>query len=430
MQLVLIELNEINFEYAKKYFDVLKIDTIKKISKELINTESENSDELLEPWIQWHSIHTGCSAKDHGVFRLGDTINSKKTQLFEELEADNLKVGSISAMNSINNLKDPSYFIPDPWTKTKSDDSFFSKIITSVLKDTVNNNASGKFSIKNYFYLIIIFLRFVRLKKYTNFLKLFFNSFFGKWRKALFLDLLLHEIHLNLLIAKKPNFSCVFFNAGAHIQHHYLLNSLANTTNIKNPEKIIDKNKDPFKEMLEVYDDILKDYFIHTENIIIATGLTQSIVKKPHYYYRLTDHKNFLKNLDLDFINVEPRMSRDFLIHFSDNNNRDKTYEKLRKIKINNEFIFGILDLRDKSIFVTLTYNKEIFKDDIINVNNKNFKIYDQVVFVAFKNGYHNGKGFLFADGKIKKNFDNSQKIKIFEIKNIIKSFFKKKINI
>ena len=430
MQLVLIELNEINFEYAKKYFDVLKIDTIKKISKELINTESENSDELLEPWIQWHSIHTGCSAKDHGVFRLGDTINSKKTQLFEELEADNLKVGSISAMNSINNLKDPSYFIPDPWTKTKSDDSFFSKIITSVLKDTVNNNASGKFSIKNYFYLIIIFLRFVRLKKYTNFLKLFFNSFFGKWRKALFLDLLLHEIHLNLLIAKKPNFSCVFFNAGAHIQHHYLLNSLANTTNIKNPEKIIDKNKDPFKEMLEVYDDILKDYFIHTENIIIATGLTQSIVKKPHYYYRLTDHKNFLKNLNLNFINVEPRMSRDFLIHFSDNNNRDKTYEKLRKIKINNEFIFGILDLRDKSIFVTLTYNKEIFKDDIINVNNKNFKIYDQVVFVAFKNGYHNGKGFLFADGKIKKNFDNSQKIKIFEIKNIIKSFFKKKINI
>ena len=430
MQLVLIELNEINFEYAKKYFDVLKIDTIKKISKELINTESENSDELLEPWIQWHSIHTGCSAKDHGVFRLGDTINSKKTQLFEELEADNLKVGSISAMNSINNLKDPSYFIPDPWTKTKSDDSFFSKIITSVLKDTVNNNASGKFSIKNYFYLIIIFLRFVRLKKYFNFLKLFFNSFFGKWRKALFLDLLLHEIHLNLLIAKKPNFSCVFFNAGAHIQHHYLLNSLANTTNIKNPEKIIDKNKDPFKEMLEVYDDILKDYFIHTENIIIATGLTQSIVKKPHYYYRLTDHKNFLKNLDLDFINVEPRMSRDFLIHFSDNNNRDKTYEKLRKIKINNKFIFGILDLRDKSIFVTLTYNKEIFKDDIINVNNKNFKIYDQVVFVAFKNGYHNGKGFLFADGKIKKNFDNLQKIKIFEIKNIIKSFFKKKINI
>jgi hypothetical protein len=430
MQLVLIELNEINFEYAKKYFDVLKIDTIKKVSKELINTESENSDELLEPWIQWHSIHTGCSAKDHGVFRLGDAINSKKTQLFEELEANNLKVGSISAMNSINNLKKPSYFIPDPWTKTKSDDSFFSKIITSSLQDTVNNNASGKFSIKNYFYLVIIFFRFVRLKKYTTFFKLFFSSFYGKWRKALFLDLLIHEIHLNLLIAKKPNFSCVFFNAGAHIQHHYLLNSLANATSIRNPEKIVGKNKDPFKEMLEFYDNILKDYFVCAENLIIATGLTQSIVKTPHYYYRLIDHKNFLKDLELDFTSVEPRMSRDFLIHFSDNNYRDKTYEKLRKIKIKNEFIFGILDLRDKSIFVTLTYNKEIFKDDIININNKNFKIYEQVVFVALKNGYHNSKGFLFANGKIKKNFDNLQNFKIFEIKDIIKNFFKNKADI
>ena len=42
MQLILIELNELNFEYAKRYFESLKIDTIRKISKNLINTESED----------------------------------------------------------------------------------------------------------------------------------------------------------------------------------------------------------------------------------------------------------------------------------------------------------------------------------------------------------------------------------------------------
>ena len=78
MQLILIELNELNFEYAKKYFDSLKIDNIKKINKRLIYTESEESYELLEPWIQWHSIHTGYLAKEHGILRLGDAINSKK----------------------------------------------------------------------------------------------------------------------------------------------------------------------------------------------------------------------------------------------------------------------------------------------------------------------------------------------------------------
>ena len=236
MQLILIELNELNFKYAKEYFEKLSINSIKEISEKLIVTKSEEKYELLEPWIQWHSIHTGFSAEDHGIFRLGDVIHSSKKQIFEELEEKKLKIGSISAMNSSNNLKNPSYFIPDPWTDTKSDSSFFSKIITQVLKDTVNNNSSGNFKIINYFYLLIIFFKFLRFNKYSYFISLFLKSFFGKWRKALFLDLLIHEIHLSLFKSKKPNLSCVF-NAGAHIQHHYLFNSLANKSLIRIQKK-------------------------------------------------------------------------------------------------------------------------------------------------------------------------------------------------
>ena len=151
MQLILIELNELNFNYAKEYFDNLKLSTIKNINQKLIKTVSEKNYELLEPWIQWHSIHTGCTAEDHGIFRLGDVVKTKKVQIFEELEQNKLKVGSISAMNTINNLKNPSYFIPDPWTDTKSDNSFFSKIITSVLRDSVNNNSSGNLKKKKLF---------------------------------------------------------------------------------------------------------------------------------------------------------------------------------------------------------------------------------------------------------------------------------------
>ena len=424
MQLIFIELNELNFEYAEIYFDILNIDTIKKIKKEIILTNSENSYELLEPWIQWHSIHTGLSAQEHKVFRLGDAINSKKTQIFEELERLKLKVGSISSMNAINRLENPSYFIPDPWTDTKSDNSFFSKIITKVLKDTVNNNASGKISLVNYFYIILILLKFVRVKKYIFFIKYLFSSLSKKWRKALFLDLLIHEIHLNLLKKHKPNFSCVFFNAGAHIQHHYLLNSLANSSNIKNPKNILSNKEDPFKDMLLVYDDILRDYLEIGKNMILATGLTQSINLNPEYYYRLIDHENFLKKINIEFTNVEPRMSRDFLVKFSDNDSRDKAYQILKKIRMNNELFFGVLDLRNQSIFITLTYNKEIMLNDTIEIDNKKFKIFDQVVFVALKNGYHEGKGFLFTSGKIQKEFENIRNIKIQDIKNKIKNFF------
>ena len=49
-------------------------------------------------------------------------------------------------------------------------------------------------------------------------------------------------------------------------------------------------------------------------------------------------------------------MSRDFLIQFRDNTERDFAYKKLSKIILNNQILFGVLDLRNNSIFVTLTY--------------------------------------------------------------------------
>lgn len=425
MNLILVELNELNFKYAKKYFNNLKLNSLKKIHDKLIDTASESDQNLLEPWIQWHSIHTGLKAKEHGIFRLGDAINSNNKQIFEILEDKKFKVGSISAMNTSNKLKNPSYFIPDPWTDTKSDDSYFSKIITSVLKDTVNNNSSGKFKKKNYFYLILIFLKFVRLTKYLSFIKIFLSSFFGKWRKALFLDLLIHEIHLHMLNKNNPNFSCIFFNACAHIQHHYLLNSLANSTKLKNPKNILNNKHDPFKETLLVYDKILEDYINSEKNVIIATGLTQRIISKPSYYYRLIDHVKFLNQINLKFLKVEPRMSRDFLIHFENNIHRDAAFEDLKKIKLNDkELLFGILDKREKSIFASLTYSKEITKNDIINYKDMTIRAIKAVTFVAIKNGEHDQRGFLYARGEISKQFENINEIKITEIKSKIEKFF------
>ena len=43
----------------------------------------------------------------------------------------------------------------------------------------------------------------------------------------------------------KPDFSNLFLNSGAHIQHHYLFNSKAYLGNIKNPEWYCPKDYDP-----------------------------------------------------------------------------------------------------------------------------------------------------------------------------------------
>ena len=64
--LLFIQLNEINFDLALPYIEKINLEGLKKLLK--LNktiTSSEEKYELLEPWIQWHSIHTGLSADEH-----------------------------------------------------------------------------------------------------------------------------------------------------------------------------------------------------------------------------------------------------------------------------------------------------------------------------------------------------------------------------
>ena len=106
-------------------------------------------------------------------------------------------------MNLKNNLKSPSYFIPDPWTDTHSDKNFMSSITSKTISYFVKSNSHLKFDIKYWFYLFLIFLRYFRISNFLLYLKLFFSSFNFKWRKALFLDLLLSDIHYSLFKKKK-----------------------------------------------------------------------------------------------------------------------------------------------------------------------------------------------------------------------------------
>ena len=57
-----------------------------------------------------------------------------------------------------------------------------------------------------------------------------------------------------------PDFSVLFLNGCAHIQHHYLLSSpIANKNrNIKNPPWYINQSEDPVKDMLLEYDKVIQ----------------------------------------------------------------------------------------------------------------------------------------------------------------------------
>ena len=417
--IILVSLNELNFDVVNKFLLESKFKTFQKIKNNLSTTISETNYSKLEPWIQWLSIYYGLKADEHKIERLGENFKGYSENIFQSLEKKGFTVGAISPMNLENNLNSPTFFFPDPWTETQSDNSFWSKLIHNTTSIFVKNNARNKINFTHYIKLLLIFFKFARLQNYFEYLKFFKKGIKKKWCKALFLDLLLHDIHMKKINENKVEFSNIFFNSLAHIQHHYFFNSINSDDNKKNPEWYVNINDNPLKDGVELFEKILNDYIklSHKFKIIIATGLTQIPYDRLKYYYRLKNHEKFFNNFEINFDGVQELMSRDFVLKFASNEKAYQAYKRIKNIKISDgTCLFGDLNLNKEKLFLTLVINREITEKDIFyNFEKTEIKLIQFVDFVAIKNGMHDGKGFIyFSDRKINNNFE------IHKLKNLI----------
>ena len=237
----------------------------------------------------------------------------------------------------------------------------------------------------------------------------------------MFLDYFFHDLHLNLLFKNKTEFSNIFFNSIAHIQHHYFYNSEIFDNNQKNPNWYISENEDPFKDSLELFDKILEDYLkIENEySIFIATGLRQITYDTKKFYYRLKYHKNFFARFGLDVVDVQELMSRDFILTFKNSEDCLKSFQLISNIQTNeNKKIFGDFDIKKEKLFLTLTFSEEII-DQFVLCQNSKIKLREYVDFVAIKNGMHDSKGYINST-----NVKKSNLIEIHKIKEIISNYY------
>lgn len=424
MKLIFVQLNEINFDIANDYIKKgYSLNFFKKVLDKGIDTFENEEYKNLEPWIQWFTIFKGKQFKDHLVFRLGDGLKFPGDNIFADLTNKlKIKCGAISPMNISGKNINFDFFIPDPWSSENVQGNFSLKMISDSIKQGVNDNSGKGLNFINKVKLLIgllINLNPKELKKLFKFYKKIKNL---SYRKALFLDYLL--VILQKCLTKKNNtqFTSLFLNAGAHIQHHYLFNSkvIQEKINQENPSWYIDNNLDPLGEALFFYNDILNSYQKDGYKIILMTGLQQVPYEKINYYYRLSNHKKFLKFLGIKNKKIIPRMTRDFEVIFDNNIDRDKCIKKLDNISDENGVkIFNEIEIREKSIFSSLTYNREIKKSKSFRLGKKEFILYDHVNFVALKNGKHDKKGKLYISNRdLKKEFSNP--IELSKIRDLI----------
>jgi hypothetical protein len=404
--MILLALNELNINYIQGYIKKGYLSNFKVLLHNgYIKTTSEVKYENLEPWIQWATVQTGLTYSEHKLFRLGDIVERKDLyQIFEDLEDSGFSVGAISPFNADNRLNKSNFFIPDPWTQTKSSGGFLISKLSRTISKFVNNNASGGISLMNPIWLLTGFFRYVRVKRWGKFLNLLlYRNKPGV--KAAILDMILLEVFVTLHSKNKPDYSHLFFNGGAHVQHHYLFNSTNYKGSITNPEWYCPKDWDPLLMILKTYDRIIGDLLLTGERILGVTGLHQTPHNEETFYWRPTCHHDLLMELGVSInFKVIPRMSRDFLIELN-SDEESKYVENILNTYKDSKYGLNVftVDNRGKSLFVEINYDKDI-DDNIIFEGNNGIVISNlskKFAFVAIKNGKHDGTGYVFSNKKI-----------------------------
>jgi len=399
-KLIFWELNEINFDYVNFYIDKGKLPNWKKLieSHGLFTTFSQESYDELQPWIQWPTIRTGLTFEEHGVFRIGDMVGSGIKQHWELLEESGFSVAAISPINASNNTKKSPFWIPDPWTDTEVSGNGFVKRFSVALKQVVNDNSEEKLSASSIAVIIEALITKSQISSWGTYIRCIMGASKKQhWSKAIFLDRLIADVFISLWKTNQPDFCSLWVNGGAHIQHHYLCNSDSYKGKITNPEWYCPSGKDPLLEILEMYDAFLKELLILKKTrLIVAVAIKQVPYESPIFYWRLKNHEDFLKKLGIKFKRVQPRMSIDFLVEFDNKQDLNLAEKTLLNIKSENgELIFSEVTKSDDGLFVSLTYPGEIndaFDIYSNKVRFKNFK--NDVIFVAIKNGHHDGLGY------------------------------------
>lgn len=422
MPIMVLELNELNFHYIQKYVDLGRLPNFKRLidSDSIKETKSEPNYPFLEPWIQWPTVYTGLTQKEHGLFRLGDAVSKSHDQIWEKLEREGYSVGAISPMNAVNRCQFPNYFLPDPWTKTKTTADLKLTGLYDNIANAVNSNASKKITIMDILTLGVRGISFLNFSVFVRIAREIKYILKYKWAKAAALDMFLFSLKLKLLARYRTDFSTLFLNAGAHIQHHHTYDSMVYDGKKRNPAWYSDARNykvDPLLFIYEFYDWMIGYLDKKTDiSYLVLTGLSQKPNPVDHYQYRIVDSKKLLSLVAVDEVSIEMRMSRDFLLK-GDRNSLKEAKLNLEKWKINQNPLFAIDD-RGDSLFCQVSHfgSPECLKScysDGIKHDLSNF-----FVLVSIENAIHQTTGYL-ADPKCLIPTTNEHPIKVVGLEKV-----------
>lgn len=424
--MLVVELNEFDPVFLEKYAIKLELKNILyflSLNYTETFTKEETEHHGLDPWVQWVSIHSGLPFSKHKIARLGQTKTQKNKQIWNKLGDNyNLKWGVWGVMNApCGSKKGRCFFVPDPWSFDEIAYPYILNQFISLPKYIAKNYLSPEISeIIKYFLKTAIFMAkniFSRLS--IKIFKYFLKGMFITGINIHSLTTLLDYINCLYFIKYKkkynPNFSIIFLNHIAHLQHHFW--------NKQN------KLHNQMKFGLIICNAILgelKNNTYKNESLLLLNGLKQkNVFGQGLYVYRQKNPKKLINQFISFKCSVNQNMTNDGTLKFDETKSADRAEKLLKeiKLKLNKSRLFYIERLSSNQLFYQIDIYDLINENEKILFNKKEINFFEHIELIAERTGAHIPTGDIFY-----KNIEIPNRIENHKIFEYIENKFQNKI--
>lgn len=430
MKVTLLELNEFNKELLEKASEIYQLSHLKKLVS-MYQTETMTDDtyesDFLEPWVQWVSVHTGVCSKDHKIKHLGDVPHLENPQLWETLSENGYSSIVWGAMNaSRGSASLNSAFFPDPWTcSEKAFPEELNHLLNPLRAVSTNYLRPDKKKLIGMLKKLVILLKnnklsvFV-LKKMPELLKELIKFKGAHFVFIAFVETLSLKLFLSYKQKIKPDFSLIFINTLAHIQHHHW-----HGFDYENNQKL--------RLGLKYIDSMLKDLFDSLEKdevFIVANALSQKNTndETPWVLYRPYNHRAFLQKIGIFPKSIKEHMTHDAHLFFESIEACQMAKELLEKVTCENKPLFFVEGYTSNplKLFYRLQFTDKISPNAEIQLGNIKLPFFANFQNIVERTGKHIQKGTCYCNLNILPN-----KICNYQISSeIIKIFICKKLEL
>lgn len=402
-RLLLVELNEFSvdlFQRGIRELELPNVDRLLQMAHSTTTTDDLVEHRGLDPWVQWVSVHTGVPSYQHRVIHLGDAPGKLGfEQIWEALSVRGVSSGAWGVMNATRGKAERcAFFLPDPWT-------FEEEAYPAYVNDLL---ALPRYYSKNYLdvsklafagkgmRLLRYILRSRAIASLTGAVPFLLNGVRKTGLTNAFLfsafDLFATALFLEQRKEHRPQFSVIFLNSIAHLQHHRWEAGQKLTADISFGLRTIDR--------------VLGMLFVAREKgeaLVVMNALTQRNIvgEKPRICYRQINPTSFLQATGLPFERVEQLMTNDAHVFFASREERDVAAAALEKVRIEGQPLFQVEPSADdpRKLFFQVDFWDELAAGKRVEVNGRDVGFDAYFEAVVARTGAHINKGDVFYDG-------------------------------